>query len=63
VSARVSVEAAATFGWDRWIGEAGYAVGIDHFGASAPAADVFKGFNLTAEEVAGHARNVIGAGS
>jgi len=63
VSARVSVEAAATFGWDRWIGEAGYAVGIDHFGASAPAADVFKGFSLTAEEVAGHARNVIGAGS
>ena len=63
VTARVSVEAAATFGWDRWIGEAGYAVGIDHFGASAPAADVFKGFNLTAEEVAGHARNVIGAGS
>ena len=36
---------------------------IDHFGASAPAADIFKGFNLTAEDVAGHARNLLGGGS
>ena len=63
VTARVSVEAAATFGWDRWVGDAGYAVGIDHFGASAPAADVFKGFHLTAADVAGHVRDLIGGGS
>ena len=63
VTARVSVEAGTTFGWDRWVGDAGYAVGIDHFGASAPAADVFEGFHMTAEDVAGHARNVIGDGS
>jgi len=63
VTARLSVEAGATFGWERWIGDAGYAVGIDHFGASAPAADIFAGFNMTPEEVAGHARNVIGTGS
>jgi transketolase len=63
VTARVSVEAAATFGWERWIGDGGFAVGIDHFGASAPAADIFEGFNLTPEAVADHARNVIGRGS
>ncbi len=63
VTGRVSVEAGTTFGWDRWVGPRGYAVGIDHFGASAPAADVFKGFHMTAEDVAGHARNVIGDGS
>ena len=62
VTARVSVEAAATFGWDRWVGDAGYAVGIDHFGASAPAADVFKGFHLTAADVAGQVRDLIGGG-
>ncbi len=53
----VSVEAGATFGWDRWVGDAGYAVGIDHFGASAPAADIVEGFGLTAADVAGHARD------
>ncbi len=36
VSARVSVEAGTTFGWERWLGGAGRAVGIDRFGASAP---------------------------
>ncbi|MFN8113412.1 MAG: transketolase [Solirubrobacterales bacterium] len=60
VTARISVEAGTTFGWDRWIGDGGYAVGVDHFGASAPAADVFKGFHLTPEDVAGHARNLLG---
>ncbi len=63
VTARVSVEAGTTFGWDRWIGDGGYAVGIDHFGASAPAADVFEGFQMTADEVAGHARNLLGEAS
>ncbi len=36
VRARVSVEAGATFGWERWIGDAGETVGIDRFGLSAP---------------------------
>jgi transketolase len=63
VRARVAVEAASPIGWHRWAGDDGDVVAMEGFGASAPAADVFKGFNLTAEEVAGHARNVIGAGS
>jgi len=59
ITRRISVEAGATFGWDRWVGDDGYSIGIDHFGASAPAADVFNGFGLTAEEIAGHARQLL----
>ena len=33
---RVSIEAGVTLGWERWVGDAGRSVGIDHFGASAP---------------------------
>jgi transketolase len=62
VTARVSVEAGATFGWERWVGDGGSAFGIDHFGASASAADVFEGFGFTAEAVAERARGQIGAG-
>jgi transketolase len=59
VTRRISVEAGTTFGWERWVGDEGYCIGIDHFGASAPAADVYNGFNLTAEEIAGHARQLL----
>ncbi|MCI7551280.1 MAG: transketolase [Actinomycetaceae bacterium] len=52
IHARVSVEAGTTFGWSRYIGDAGRAVGIDHFGASAPGAELFERFGITAEVVA-----------
>ena len=52
VAARVSVEAAATFGWERWIGDRGIAIGVDRFGASGKAADIAKAFGFTAEHVA-----------
>jgi transketolase len=51
VLARVSVEAATTFGWARWVGEAGASVGIDHFGASAPYEVLYEQFGITAERV------------
>ncbi len=56
--ARVSVEAAATFGWDRWVGEAGLAVGLDRFGASAPQKDLYEHFGFTPEAIADHGRKV-----
>jgi len=59
VSARVSVEAATTFGWERWLGTEGRAVGIDHFGASAPAERLFQEFGFTAEHVAQEARALL----
>jgi transketolase len=47
VTARVSVEAAATFGWDRYTGPQGIAIGMTTFGASAPIKDLMKKFGFT----------------
>jgi transketolase len=58
--ARVSVEAAATLGWDRWVGDAGLAVGLDRFGASAPQKDLYEHFGFTPEAIAEHGRKVVG---
>lgn len=54
--ARVAVEAGSTFGWARWLGDAGTAVGIDHFGASAPAETLYERFGVTTESVVAAAR-------
>ncbi len=51
VKRRVSIEAASTFGWSRWTGDAGTAIGLDHFGASAPYQTLYKEFGLTVEAV------------
>ena len=60
--AEVVVEAAASFGWERWAGPGGAIVGLDHFGASAPAPRLFHEFGFTAERVADVARSVISRG-
>ena len=52
VKARVSVEAGVTFGWRRYLGEKGRAIGIDRFGASAPGNTIFEKIGLTPESVA-----------
>jgi len=52
IGARMSVEAGATLGWSKYVGDRGFAFGIDHFGASAPAADIARDFGFTAENVA-----------
>jgi transketolase len=57
--ARVSFEAAATFGWDRWVGDHGKTIGIDTFGASAPAGALYKHFGFTAERVAHCGRAIV----
>jgi transketolase len=53
---RVAVEAAVRLGWDRYIGEHGRFVGMSGFGASAPAADLYEHFGITAAAVADAAR-------
>jgi len=55
VRRRISVEAGATAGWRRWVGDSGAAIGIDRFGASAPAAELFEKFGFTAEAIAARA--------
>jgi transketolase len=59
VKARVSVEAGATLGWDRYVGPEGIMIGMHRFGASAPAKDVLKKFGFTTEAVANAARQAI----
>ncbi len=61
VKSRVSVEAGATFGWERHVGDQGVALGIDRFGASAPGELVLERFGFTAERVAAAAREVFAA--
>jgi transketolase len=58
--ARVSVEAASTLGWDRWVGDAGEAVGMTGFGASGPGKELFEHFGFTPEKVAETGRRVLG---
>jgi transketolase len=47
----VSIEAGATFGWERYTGRDGLNIGLDRFGASAPAGDLFSRFGFTAEAI------------
>jgi transketolase len=56
VTARVAVEQAATFGWERWTGDHGTIIGLTTFGASAPAGQLRPHFGFTAEAIAGAVR-------
>ena len=51
VTKRVAVEAGVTDGWWKYVGTAGKVVGIDHFGESAPAGQLFKEFGFTVDNV------------
>jgi len=57
---RVAVEAAHPGSWYRWVGETGAIVGIETFGASAPAPVLYEKYGITAERVAAAARGVVG---
>ncbi len=57
--ARVAVEAGATLGWERFVGDAGAIVGLDRFGASAPGDEVLRQYGFTPERVAETARGVL----
>jgi transketolase len=56
---RVAVEAAASFGWERWLGGRGAFVGMQDFGASAPAAQLYEHFGITPAAVAAAARRLL----
>ncbi|PKU63592.1 Transketolase, chloroplastic [Dendrobium catenatum] len=58
VTARISIEAGATFGWEKFIGSKGKAIGINRFGASAPAGKIYKEFGLTPENVVAEAKSL-----
>ena len=56
---RIGIEAAARFGWDRYIGANGAFIGMHSFGASGPAKDVYKHFRITPEAVAAAAKKLV----
>ena len=60
---KVAVEAAAPFGWERWIGNdptRGVMLGIDHFGASAPYQTIYREFGLTPAHAVAAAKQLLG---
>ena len=61
VTARVSVEQASTFGWERYVGPAGKMIGMHTFGASAPLKSLLTKFGFTPEKVTEAAREVLAA--
>jgi transketolase len=63
ITARVAVEQASSFGWDRYVGPTGALIGMHTFGASAPLKDLQRRFGFTPEAVAERAREqAAGAG-
>ena len=59
---RVAVEIGVSLGWERWAGDEGAIVALDHFGTSAPAATILCEFGFTAEAVADVGRRVVHEG-
>ena len=60
VKARVAIEGASTFGWDRYVGDAGKVVGMRTFGASAPLKELLKRFGFHPENILAVAKEVLG---
>jgi transketolase len=61
VTARVSIEAGATFGWERHVGANGVAIGLDRFGASAPGGEVLEQLGFTTDRVVRTVRTLLGS--
>ncbi len=60
VPVRVSIEAGVTFGWDKWIGDEGVAIGVDRYGSSAPAEVLMEKYGLTAAHVVKEVKRLVG---
>ncbi|NLL90296.1 MAG: transketolase [Dehalococcoidales bacterium] len=59
IKARISIEAGLTFGWERYVGNDGIAIGIDRFGASAPYRVLYQQFGLTADRMVSEAHKLL----
>ena len=60
IKKRVTVEAAVTYGWERWAGDEGTIIGINRYGASAPGAEIMMHLGFTAEHVTAAALRLLG---
>ncbi|WP_234571761.1 transketolase [Rhodohalobacter sp. 614A] len=59
VKNRISIEAATTLGWHRWVGSEGIAIGIDRFGTSAPYEEAYEDLGLTVERIIKDAESLL----
>jgi transketolase len=59
-SIKISIEASSIHGWEKYVGEKGYSVGIKSFGKSAPIKDLYEHFNLTSNNVVELAKKMLG---
>ena len=59
IKAKIAVEAGSPQGWERYVGEMGEIIGIDHFGASAPFEILYEQFGITADHVVGTAMELV----
>lgn len=59
IKVRVAMEAAATFGWERFVGEQGVVIGLDRFGASAPYETIYQELGLTPQAMASAVRQLL----
>lgn len=59
VRARIAIEAATPLGWEKYVGLDGAIVGLDHFGASAPASVLYEKFGITSEHVLAEAQRLL----
>jgi transketolase len=59
VTARLAVEAGSTLGWERYVGDQGRVIGIDHFGASAPGEVNQREFGFTVERIVAQAQELL----
>jgi transketolase len=60
VTARVAVEQASTFGWERYVGRSGRMIGMHTFGASAPLKELQRKFGFEPDQVVAAAKEVLG---
>ena len=60
VKARLAVEQASTFGWERYVGPSGAVIGMETFGASAPLKELQKKFGFQPDRVVAAAKTLLG---
>src|SRR5206468_579073 len=62
ITARVAVEQASTFGWERYVGQSGRVIGMKTFGASAPLKELQRKYGFEPERVTEVVRELLGRG-
>ena len=58
---RIGIEAGCSLGWERWLGDDGVFIGMNGFGASAPAPHLYEHFGITEQSVAAAGRRLLSA--